>query len=87
MAKKKNSMIGNMLNASIATIVGTGMVGAAANQAAAIPAGMAHDMAGTAVGLGGVALMGPNLKLVNQSFGGMSGSSKRRKKTRKLSYK
>lgn len=66
--KKKSSMIGNMLNAGITTMVGAGMIGATADVAAGLPSGMAKDMAGTAVGLQSVALLGPNIKLVKSSL-------------------
>jgi len=72
MAKKKNyyqTQTGNMIKAGVGTMVGIGLIGATAPMVAALPVGTARTMAGTAVGLQGVALLGPNLKLVNDSFG------------------
>jgi hypothetical protein len=63
---KKNSMIGNFMG----TMVGVGLVGATANMANAMPAGMAKDLTGTAVGLQGVALVGHSMGAIpNMSYG------------------
>jgi len=71
--RKKNyyqTQTGNMLNASIGTMVGVGVLGATAGMAQGLPAGsMASSMANTAVGLQGVALLGPSLKYANDSLG------------------
>ena len=73
MAKKKNyyqTQTGNMIRTGVGNLVGVGLMGATATAAAALPAGsMASTMAGTTVGLQGVAMLGPNLKLVNDSLG------------------
>jgi hypothetical protein len=57
---KKNTMIGNFMG----TMVGIPLVGASASMANAMPAGMAKDLTGTAVGLQGVALVGHSLGAV-----------------------
>jgi hypothetical protein len=70
--KKKNnsSFTGDMIKTGIATMVGVGMIDATATQVAALPAGTAKTLAGTAVGLQGVALMGPSIKLAKKSLSG-----------------
>ena len=72
MTKKKNyyqAQTAGMLNASIGTLVGVPFLGATAGMAAGLPAGTAATMANTAVGLQGVALLGPSLKYTNDSLG------------------
>ena len=68
MAKKKDNFVGNMVNMGVGNIVGTGLIGASANVAAGIPAGTAKTIAGTAVGMQSVALLGHNVKFVKQSL-------------------
>jgi len=64
------SMTGRMITTGVGNLVGMGLMGATAGMANTLPAGsLASNMAGTAVGLQGVALLGPNLKLVNDSLG------------------
>jgi len=72
MAKKKNyyqTQTGRMLATSVGTMVGVGLLSATAGMAGGLPAGTAKTMANTAVGLQGVALMGPSLKYANDSLG------------------
>jgi len=82
MVKKKNyyqNQMGGMLNAGISTMVGIPLIGATAGMAAGLPAGsMASTMTNTAVGLQGVALMGPSLKYANDSLG-LNSRSRRKK--------
>jgi len=63
MAKKRyrrenDSMVGNFMG----TMVALPLVGVSASMANALPAGTARDLAGTAVGLQGVALVGHSLR-------------------------
>jgi hypothetical protein len=71
MAKKNyyQKQTAGMLNASIGTMVGVGLIGATAPMVQALPVGTARTIAGTAVGLQGVALLGPSLKYANDSLG------------------
>ena len=70
-----------MLGATVGTMAGVGMIGATAGMAQALPAGsMASTMANTAVGLQGVALLGPSLKYANNSLGLNSRPRKRMKR-------
>jgi hypothetical protein len=50
-------------------MAGIGLIGATAPLAQALPVGTARTMASTAVGLQGVALLGPSLKYANDSLG------------------
>lgn len=75
--KNKNTMIGNFMG----TMMALPLVGASAGVANALPAGTAKDLAGTAVGLQGVALVGHSLGAVP----GMSKKS-RMKKSKKIRY-
>ena len=72
MAKKRKSsggsMVGDMISLGIGNIVGAGMLGASSNQVAALPAGTARDISGTAVGLGSVALLGHNIGFAKKAF-------------------
>jgi hypothetical protein len=65
----------SMMGVAVGNLVGMGMLGATAGMANAIPAGMAHDMAGLTTGLQATSMIGPNLSMVNASLGG-----KRRRK-------
>lgn len=65
-------MIGNFMG----TMVALPLVGASASMVNTLPAGTAKDLAGTAVGLQGVALVGHSLKAVP----GMKMSNKHNKK-------
>jgi len=81
MAKKQTyyqKATGNMISTGIGNLVGVGLIGATAGMTNALPAGMAHDVAGIVPGLQGVALMGPNIKLINDNFGGGFSSTKRK---------
>jgi hypothetical protein len=81
MAKKQNyyqKATGNMISAGIGNMVGIGLIGGTASMANALPAGMAHDVAGMVPGLQSVALMGPNVKLINDNFSNGFSSSKRK---------
>jgi hypothetical protein len=61
-SRRRSSMTGDLIKTGVGNIVGVGLIGASATAAGALPAGMAKDFAGTAVGLQGVALIGHNLK-------------------------
>ena len=77
------SMTGKMITTGVGNLVGMGLMGATAGMANALPAGsLASSMAGTTVGLQGVALLGPNLKLVNDSLGGGQRPVRRRVRRR-----
>jgi len=81
MAKKQTyyqKATGNMISTGVGNLVGVGLIGATAGMTNALPAGMAHDVAGIVPGLQSVALMGPNLKLIDDNFGGGFTSSKRK---------
>jgi len=72
MAKKENyyqKQMKGMMSAGVGTMVGVGLIGATAPMVQALPVGTARTIAGTAVGLQGVALLGPNLKYANDSLG------------------
>jgi hypothetical protein len=69
---------GNMISTGIGNLVGVGLIGATAGMTNALPAGMAKDMAGMVPGLQSVALMGPNVKLINDNFGGFSSGKKKK---------
>jgi hypothetical protein len=72
MAKKKNyyqTQTGNMINTGIGNLVGVGMIGATSSMVQGLPAGTAKDIAGIVPGLQSAAMLGPNLKLVNDSMG------------------
>jgi hypothetical protein len=64
-----SSLVGQMVGTGVANIVGVGMIGATASAVGGLPAGTAKDIAGVVPGLQSVALLGPNLKLVNTSLG------------------
>lgn len=69
MSKKKSSYVGDVLSAGVSTMVGVGMMGATADMVSSLPAGTAKTIAGTTVGLQGIALLGPNIKLAKKSMG------------------
>ena len=71
MAKKNyyQKQMKGMLNTTVGTMVGVGLIGATSQMVQALPVGTARTMAGTAVGLQGVALLGPSLKYANDSLG------------------
>jgi len=64
-----NSMTGDMIKMGVGNLVGVGLIGASATAVGAIPAGMSRDIAGTAVGLQSVALLGHNVGYVKKSLG------------------
>lgn len=68
MAKKKNSLMGDMVSTGVGNLVGVGMIGATANAVAGLPAGTAKDIAGVVPGLQSVALLGANVKLAKKSM-------------------
>ena len=70
----KNNMIGNFMG----TMVALPLVGASASMVNGLPAGMAKDLAGTAVGLQGVALVGHSMGALPKNM--MPGKSKKTKK-------
>jgi hypothetical protein len=78
---KKNTMIGNMMG----TMVALPLMRASATMVNGMPAGMGKDLAGTAVGLQGVAMVGHSMGAIpNMSFGGKSyHKSKRSTKKRR----
>jgi len=70
--RRKNSMIGDMIGMGVGNIVGTSLIGASAAQVAALPAGTSDftkSMAGTAVGMQSVALLGHNVGYAKKAFG------------------
>ena len=73
-------MIGNFMG----TMVALPLVGASAGMANALPAGTAKDLAGTAVGLQGVALVGHSLKAVPGM--GMPQKNSKKTKYKKMKY-
>lgn len=81
MANKQNyyqKATGNMISMGVGNLVGVGLIGATAGMTNALPAGMAKDVAGMVPGLQSVALLGPNVKLINDNFGGGFSSTKRK---------
>ena len=81
--KRKKSFMGQMINTSVGNMVGIGLIGATAPMAQSLTAGsMERTMASTAVGLQGVAMLGPNLRFAQDSLGGSYGQRRRRKKRR-----
>jgi len=64
MAKKKSSMLGNMIGMGVTNLVGVGLIGASANAVAALPAGTAKNIAGVVPGLQSTALMSANLGML-----------------------
>lgn len=69
-ARRKGSLVGDMVTTGMGNIVGVGLIGATSSMANALPAGTAKTLTGTAVGLQGVAMLGPNLKLAKKSMKG-----------------
>ena len=65
---KKDDYVKQVLKTGIVTMLGVGMMGATAGMVNALPVGTARTIAGTTIGLQGVALLGPNLKLVDKSL-------------------
>jgi hypothetical protein len=74
--KRTKKLIGNF----VGTMVGIPLMGASATMANAMPAGMAKDLTGTAVGLQGVALVSHSLKGIDTSFGIQQPKRKKQKK-------
>jgi len=62
-------MVGNMIGMGVGNIVGAGMIGASAGAVGALPAGMGKDIAGMAVGMQSVALLGHNVGYAKRSLG------------------
>lgn len=77
MAKKQNNMTGNMVGNFMGTMVALPLMGASASMVNGLPAGMGKDLAGTAVGLQGVALMGHSLGAMPKNM--MPGKAKKGK--------
>ena len=73
--KRRNSMTGDMIKMGVGNLVGVGLMGASAEAVGGLHDGTAKTLAGTAVGLQGVALMGHNLGYVKKSLG--SGKKKK----------
>lgn len=69
MAKKSKSLVGDMMNVGVTNLVGVGMISATAGMVNQLPAGTAKDIAGVIPGMQGIALLGPNIKLVKKSLG------------------
>ena len=67
--RRKQSYMGQMINTGVGNIVGTSLIGATAGMVQGLPAGMARDIAGITPGLQATAMLGPNLKFVNDSLG------------------
>jgi len=77
---KKQTYLGNMLTTGVGTMVGVGLTGATSSMVNTLPAGsMERSVAGIVPGLQSVALLGPNVKLVNDSFSGIGMSSGKRR--------
>lgn len=64
-----NSMTGNMIKMGVGTLVGTGLIGASASAVGGLSAGTTKDIAGMAVGMQGVALLGHNVGYAKKAFG------------------
>ena len=77
---KKNTMVGNMMG----TMVALPLMGASATMVNGMPAGMGKDLAGTAIGLQGVALIGHSLGGMQNM--GMSKSKMKKHKHKKIKY-
>lgn len=71
MTKKKDNFTGDLLSTGMSNIVGVGMMDATSSMVNSLSAGTAKTLAGTAVGLQGVALLGNNLKLAKKSLKSM----------------
>jgi hypothetical protein len=72
MKRKSNSMTGDMLKMGIGNLIAIPLIGASAAQVAALPAGTSDftkSMAGTAVGMQSVALLGHNVGYAKKAFG------------------
>lgn len=63
-----NNPTRNMVNMGVGNLLGVGLMGASASAVGGLPAGTAKDLAGTAVGLQGVALLGHNIGYVKKAF-------------------
>lgn len=62
-------MANKMLKGFTGMMIGIPLLGAASSQVSSMDSGMAKTMAGTAVGLGSVALVGESLKMLPKSKG------------------
>jgi hypothetical protein len=83
MAKKK-TYLGNMLTTGVGNMVGVGLISGTSSMVNTLPAGsMERSVAGIVPGLQSVAMLGPNVKFVNDSLGGLSSSRKKVHKKRK----
>ena len=69
MKYKHKNQTQNLIGGAMGLLAGTALLGAAAAPVAGMEAGMAKTMAGTAVGLGGVALVGHSLGMMPKDFG------------------
>ena len=74
---------GDMIKVGVGNLIGVGLIGATAGAVGGIPAGTAHTVAGIVPGLQGVALMGPNIKLIDDNFGGGIVSTKKKTNSKK----
>ena len=74
MAKRKKSgdnFLGQMMGTGVTNLVGVGLIDATATQVAALPAATpGRNLLQASVGFQSAAMLGPNLKLVNDSLGG-----------------
>ena len=70
-----NSMTGNMIKMGVGNLVGVGLIGASAGAVGGLHAGTTKDIAGMAVGMQSVALLGHNVGYVKKSLG--SGKKKK----------
>lgn len=80
-ANTKN-MTKNMVQNFMGTMVALPLVGASASMANTMPAGMAKDLTGTAVGLQGVALVGHSMGAIPN----MSYEKTKSKKSKKIKF-
>jgi hypothetical protein len=69
MKYKHKNQTKNLIGGAVGLLAGTALLGAAAAPVAGMETGMAKTMAGTAVGLGGVALVGHSLGMIPKDFG------------------
>ena len=80
-SRRRSSMTGDMISMGVGNLVGVGLISASAGAVGALPAGTAKDIAGTAVGMQSVALLGHNVGYVKKSL-----SSKTNKKGKKVNF-
>ena len=81
--RRKQSYMGQMINTSVANMAGIGLIGASAGMAQALPACTpGRELVNTAVGMQGLAMLGPNVKFAKDSLG-VNESALRRRRVRR----